>query len=207
MSRGKSNSSDDLAWLKRFAEALERYVNEEKSKDAPRWAYQIRYEDAMRFTEGTGRFLRGEAKTLDSALKLKRRGRPVNSYKPENLELAEKARRLQQQGMTLEDITHELYGHRSDPPSVRHIQILIKRFTPAIEEKERKALVDELCRRLHVRSETRHRLRVSRQTRPRLAPQRRKIRIEAIWVDPDGPLTPQDLKKMLGRHRKRRCSE
>jgi hypothetical protein len=191
MLRGKSTAFEDRDWLKRVVSSIERRLREEKNDGTPPRARLIAHGDAERLIEGAKRYLSGEAKTLESALKLKQRGRPVNSYKPENLELAEKARRLRNQGMTLEDVAQEL------GLSVRYIQVLIKRFTPAMEEKERKAIVDELRRRQLVR----------RQLPPRLVPQRGKTRIEAIWVDPDGQLTPQDLKKMLGRHRKRRCSE
>jgi hypothetical protein len=197
MSRGKSTASEDLDWLKRVVNSIECLVRQEKNDGVPPWARQIPHEDAERLIKGAKCYFSGKAKTLEGALKLKRRGRPVNSYKPENLELAKKARRLKKQGMICEDVTQELFKDRRDPPSARYVQILIKRFTPAIEEEERKAFVDELRQRQLVRS----------LTPPRLAPRRGIIRIEAIWVDPNRQLTTQDLRMLRRQARKRRDPE
>jgi hypothetical protein len=167
----------------------------------PKSAHHLPHTEAGWFVRGTKRFLSGKEETLEGALKLKQPGRPVRSYKPENLKLAERALRLKKRGMTWEDVAQELYGHRSDPPSARYVQILIKRFTPVIEEKKRKAIVRKLRRRHLERS----------QTPPRLArAQGRNGRndIEAVWLDANQELTPKNIKKKLRRQaRKRRNSK
>jgi hypothetical protein len=187
--RGKNTASEGFDWLKRVIEPMERRVNEEKNDGDPPWAHHIPHEDAARLIEGAKRYLSGEAKSLESACGMKSRGRPVNSYKPKNLELAEKVLGLKEQGMTLEDIVQELYGHRSNPPSPRYVQTLIKRFTPAIKDKQRKAIVNELRQRQLARS----------KTPPRLASRHGRNRVEAIWVDATRELTPEDLKNVLRR--------
>jgi len=186
--------------LERFVEAIETLIvnglikNEKPSCPDPLCAYRFPHTEARWFVRGVNRYLSGKAETLESALKLKQRGRPVNSYKPENLELAKKAWRLKKQGMILEDVTQELFKDRRDPPSARYVQILIKRFTPAIEEEERKAMVDEYRQLLLARSET----------PPKRAPTRRKNKFEAIWVDPTLKLTPKTLLKMSRRQARKR---
>jgi hypothetical protein len=89
--------------LERFVEAIETLIvnglikNEKPSCPDPLCAYRFPHTEARWFVRGVNRYLSGKAETLESALKLKQRGRPVNSYKPENLELAKKAWRLKKQ--------------------------------------------------------------------------------------------------------------
>jgi hypothetical protein len=196
MSRVKITASGDVDWLARAVRSIERRLREEKADSVPPWMQLIPHEDAKRLIKGVRCFLSGKEKTLESALKLNQRGRPVNSHKPENLERAEEAMRLRKLGKTWEAIAEKLYGHRSNPPSARYIQILIKRFTPAIEHKQHMAIVAKLRRRQRLRS----------KTPPRLAPKREeKVRIDAVWIDPNRRLTPQDVKRMRPRRvRKRR---
>ena len=94
--------------LECFVKAIETLIvnglirkNEKPSCADPLCAYRFPHTEARWFVRGVNRYLSGEAETLESALELNRRGRPVNSYKPENLELAKKARRLQKTGHDL----------------------------------------------------------------------------------------------------------
>ena len=180
--------------------------NEKPSCPDPLCAYRFPHKEARWFVRGVNRYLSGKEKTLESALKLNKRGRRVNSYKPENLELAKKARRLRKQGMTWEDVTQELFKDRRDPPSARYVQILIKRFTPAIEEEERKAMVDKYRQLLLARRKRRSRRTPTprSKTSPVRAPTRRKNKLEAIWVDPTLELTPKTLLKMSRRQARKR---
>jgi hypothetical protein len=199
--------------LQHFVNGIEKSIvkgrirkNEKPFCADPLCAYRFPHTKALWFVRGVNRFLSGEAKTLESALELNRRGRRVNSYKPENLELAKKARRLRKQGMTWDDVTQELFGHRRNPPSARYVQILVKRFTPAIEEEECKAMVDK-CRQLLVARRKRRprRAPTSRsETPPRWASTRGRNEFEAVWVDPTLKLTPKTLMKMLRRQARKR---
>jgi hypothetical protein len=168
--------------------------NQQPSCPDPLCAYRFPHKEAQWFVRGVNRYLSGEAETLESALELNQRGRPVNSYKPENLELAKKALRLRKQGMTWVDVTQELFKGRQDPPSERYVQILIKRFTPAIEEEERKAMVDEFRRLLLARS----------KMPPRRAPRERRNQFEPVWVDPARKLTPKTIMAMSRRQARKR---
>ena len=101
MSRGRSAASERIDQLKRLVEAMERLANHEKDDGDPPSTDHIPHENAMWFIAGAKSFLSGEAKSLESALGLTRgRGRPVESYKQENLERAEDALSLRKQGMT-----------------------------------------------------------------------------------------------------------
>jgi hypothetical protein len=185
--------------FKRLIEAIKRLVDQEekdakdrrkiKAKKDPPHAHHLPHKDAMWFVQGAELFLNGKATSLESALGLKRgRGRRAGR-KPKSLELAEEALRLRKQGMKLEDIALKLFGHRPNPPSVQHVQVLMDRATPVIKERETKRIVDELHRRQDKRS----------QTPPRLAPKGGKIQIKAIWVDPTRRPTPKRLMRRLRR--------
>ena len=180
--------------------------NEKPSCADPLCAYRFPHTEARWFVRGVNRYLSGEAETLESALELNRRGRPVNSYKPENLELAKKARRLREQGMTWDEVTQELFKHRRNPPSTRYLQILVKRFTPAIEEEECKAMVDEYRQLLLARRKRRPRRAPTprSKTPPRRASTRGRNEYEAVWVDPTLKLTPKTLMKMSRRRARKR---
>jgi len=190
-------------WLERFIKAIEILIKSDlvakrDGRPDPKSAHHLPHTEARWFVRGAKRFLSGKERSLEGALKLKQRGRPINSYKPENLKLAEKALRLKRRGMTWEDVTQELYGHRSEPPSARHVQLLVERFTPVIEEKARKSIVRKLRRRQFARS----------QMPPKLARKqglKGRNSIEAVWLDATQELTSKNNMKELRRlARKRR---
>ena len=190
--------------LECFVKAMETFnvngrirKNETPSCPDPLCAYRFPHKEARWFVRGVNRYLSGKEKTLESALKLNKRGRRVNSYKPENLELAKNARRLRKQGMTWDDVTQELFMHRRDPPSTRYVQILVKRFTPVIEEEECKAMIDEYRQRRKGRPGRAPTPRSKTPSRRASTPGRNEI--EAIWVDPTLKLTPKTLMKMFRR--------
>jgi hypothetical protein len=202
----RSRNIEGVDWLVRLAEAIERLVKEEKGDRDPPSAHRIPHDDAMRFVRGVKRYVRGDAKSLGSALVLKRKGRRFGSYKRENLKRAEEALRLRKQGMTWEDIAQTLYGDRSEPPTVQYLQVLVERFGPVIEDKWRKAIVRKLHRRWLAGRQRRamvRKLRRQRLARRRLlskpALKQAKNRAEAIWVDPS--VTPKDLFRMVRRQR------
>jgi len=173
----------------RLIVATKRLIRYERRYPDPPSAHHLPHRDAIWFIAGVERFLSGDAKSLESALGLKRPGRPVNLYKPENLARAEQAICLREQGMTLEEVTQTLYEHRKDPPSARYVQTLIKRFTSVIIDKQCQKIADGLHQRWLAR----------RQTPPRLVRRLGENQIQAIWVDANKPLTPEDLMRVFRR--------
>jgi hypothetical protein len=185
--RKRKTTPESVDWLVRLAEAIEYLVKEEKRDRDPPWARRIPHDEAKRFVRGVKRYARGDAKSLDSALEPKRRGRRVSSFKPESLKQAESVRRLRQQGMAWEDIAQTLFGDRSEPPTVQYLQVLVARFTPVIEAREHEAFVQKIRRRLK-----------RRQKPPKPALKQSRNQVEAIWVDPR-QRTPKGLMRMVRR--------